>query len=325
MTAPLGIGLIGAGKHGSRYAGHLTADLGGVARLVVLCRRDRTAGEAAARAHGCRFTTEIGEVLAARDVDAVAVVVPPTLHADICEEAAAAGKAILVEKPLAPTLAAASRIRTALDRHPVPFMVAHTLRFNAVVRALGRRLDTIAPLQAIYLSQRFEPSSLAWLDRRQIAGGGIVIHTGVHSFDLLRVLAGAEPESAWCRTWQIYTRETEDNFAAQITLGGGICGTVVGSRSTASRNGLIEITGASGQLVGDHVHHLGYMIRERTRTPLDLGPETPTVLETLRAFVAAVRRGDPPPIGWEDGRAAVAVAEACYRSAASGRIETVAA
>jgi predicted dehydrogenase len=325
MTAPLGIALIGAGKHGSRYARHIAVDLGNAARLVVLCRRDRAAGEAAARAHGCRFTPEIGEVLAARDVDAVAAVVPPTLHADICEGAAAAGKAILVEKPLAPTLTAAARIRAALDRHPVPFMVAHTLRFNTVVRALAAHLETIAPVQTIFLSQRFERSSLAWLDRREIAGGGIVIHTGVHSFDLLRVLTGAEPESAWCRTWKVHTRETEDNFAAVIALGRGVRGMVLGSRSTAGRNGLIEITGAGGQLVGDHVHHFAYALRERTRTPLDLGPETPTVLETLRTFVAAVRRSETPPVGWEDGRAAVAVAEACYRSAASGSVETVAA
>jgi predicted dehydrogenase len=292
--------------------------------LVVICRRDHAAGEAVARVHGCRFTTEIGEVLAARDVDAVAVVVPPTLHADICEAAAAAGKAILVEKPLAPTLAAAVRIRAALDRHPVPFMVAHTLRFNTVVHALAARLETISPVQTIFLSQRFERSSLAWLDRREIAGGGIVVHTGVHSFDLLRVLGGAEPESAWCRTWQVHTQETEDNFAAMIALRGGVRGVVLGSRSTAGRNGLIEITGAGGQLVGDHVHHFAYLLRERTRTPIDLEPETPTVLATLRAFVAAVRHGDPPPVGWKDGRAAVAVAEACYRSAASGSIEAVA-
>ncbi len=323
IGGPLRIGLIGAGKHGSRYAQHIVADLQGIARLVVLCRRDRAAGETAARAFGCRFAAEIDEVTAASDVDAVVVVVPPTLNAVICERAAAAGKAILVEKPLAPTLAEATRIGAALAQHPVPFMVAHTLRFNAIVRALRQRIPDIAPLRHLYLSQRFEPSSLDWLDRRAIAGGGIVIHTGVHSFDLLRYFTDAEPESVWCRTWRIDTRETEDNFVAEIALHGGVRGTVMGSRSTAGRNGLIEIAGAGGQLVGDHVHHVAHMIRGRARTPIDVGSEQSTVLATLRAFVDAVQGGTPPPIHWEDGAAAVALAEACYRATASGTVVAV--
>lgn len=314
--APLRIGLIGAGKHGSRYAHHLVTDLVGEAQLVVLCQRDRDAGAAAARRYGCRFTPDIDEAAAAPDVDAVVVVVPPTLHAAICAKAAAAGKAILLEKPMAPSLADARLIGAALDRHPVAFMVAHTLRFNAVVGALRERLADIAPLISVHLSQRFEPSRLAWLDDPAVAGGGIVIHTGVHSFDLLRFFSGSEVESASCRTWQRHTRATEDNFSARLLLRGGIHATVTGSRSTEGRGGLIELVGERGQLVGDHTLHFGYLIQGRARTPLDLAPEAQTVLETLRAFVRAVHERARPPIGWHDGAAAVAMAAACYRSAA---------
>ncbi len=319
--APLRIALIGAGKHGSRYAHHLVTDLASEAELAVLCRRDRDAGAAAARRYGCRFTPDIDDAATASDVDAVVVVVPPTLHAAICARAAAAGKAILLEKPMAPSVADARRIGDALDRHRVPFMVAHTLRFNAVVRALRDRLVDIAPLVSVHLSQRFEPSQLGWLDDLAVAGGGIVIHTGVHSFDLLRFLTGSEVESASCRTWQRHTRATEDNFSAQLTLGGGVQATVTGSRSTEGRSGLIELVGERGQLVGDHTLHFAYLIRGRARTALDLGSEVQTVREALRAFVQSVGRDARPPIGWPDGAAAVAVAEACYRSAAAGRAE----
>jgi predicted dehydrogenase len=319
---PLRIGLVGGGKHGSRYLHHLVTDLRDEARLVALCRRDPEAGARTAREHGCRFTPDVGELVEDPGVDAVAVAVPPTLHVDICRRAAAAGKAILLEKPMAPSVADAERIREALDAHPVPFMVAHTLRFNSVVRALGERIAAIAPVHAIHLSQRFEPSALPWLDSRAVSGGGIVIHTGVHSFDLLRVFSHAEARSVWCRTWQIHTTETEDNFVAFVTLGGGpdgharIHATVEGSRSTGGRNGRIEIVGERGQLVGDHAHDVAYLIEGRRRTALPLAPPAATVLAALRAFVHAVRGGEPPPVGWEDGRAAVAIAEACYRSAA---------
>jgi predicted dehydrogenase len=296
---PLRIGLIGAGKHGSRYARHIVIDLPEELRLVALWRRDRVAGEAAARDYGCRYTPDIDAIVTARDVDAVAIVVPPTLHADICEAAAASGKAILLEKPAAPSPADAERIRAALARNRVPFMVA--------------------PLHTIFLSQRFEQSPLAWLDQPSVSGGGIIIHTGVHSFDLLRFFTGAEAESAFCRAWRAHTQNTEDNFVAHIALSGGISATVIGSRSTESRNGLIEVAGARGQLVADHFHQFAYLIRGSARTPIPTGPAVPTVRETLHAFAHAVRTGTAPPVGWQDGRAAVAIADACYRSLGLGR------
>ena len=90
---PPRIGLIGAGKHGSRYARHIVVDLHEELRLVALCRRDRAAGEAAAQQYGCRYTPDIDAILMSPNVDAVAIVVPPTLHAEICEAAIAAADA----------------------------------------------------------------------------------------------------------------------------------------------------------------------------------------------------------------------------------------
>ena len=95
-------------------------------------------------------------------------------------------------------------------------MVAHTLRFDSTIQTVRAHLPEIGPLHALYLSQRFEPSTLAWLDRRAESGGGIVLHTGVHSFDLLRFLTGLEVTRVWCRTAQVVTRETEDSFAMQL-------------------------------------------------------------------------------------------------------------
>jgi predicted dehydrogenase len=311
---PLRMGLIGTGKHGSRYAHHIVADLAQEMRLVAVCRRNRAAGEATAREYGCRYEPDPIRLLAASDIDAVAIVAPPTIHADVCVAAAEARKPILLEKPAATSATDIDRIEAALVRSPVPVMVAHTLRFNTVVRALQDHLGDIGPLRTVFLSQRFEQSPLAWLDRKSVAGGGIVLHTGVHSFDLLRVLTGAEAEWVHCRTSRIHTRETEDSFTAHIGLGRNVVAVVMGSRATDSRNGLIEITGAHGQLVADHVHHFAYRLHGTTRTPIELGPAVPTVREVLRSFADAIRTGTAPPIGWEDGRAAVTLAHACYQS-----------
>src|SRR5207247_849207 len=84
-------------------------------------------------------------------------------------------------------------------RAGVPVLRAHTLRWNAVVRAIRERLPSLGPLRALYLNQRFEVSSLPWLDDPRTAGGGIILHTGVHSFDLVRWVTGHEVARVWCR------------------------------------------------------------------------------------------------------------------------------
>ena len=320
---PLRLGLIGAGKHGLRYARHIVEDVP-EATLVALCRRDRPEGERAARAYRCAWTADFRELAADPGVDALVAAVPPGLHGAIVEAACRVGKPLLIEKPLAVSLDEARRIHALVANHGLRCMVAHTLRFNAVIRTIRAHLEEITPLQTVYLSQRFEPSELSWLDRRAEAGGGIVLHTGVHSFDLLRYLSGSEVAQVWAMMEGRFTRETEDTFTVMFrTRRTGIQGSVAGSRTTRGRSGLIELAGERGQLVGDHVHGFAYLLHDRQRRELVVGPDLPTVREVLRAFVDALARGGPFPVTVEDGLRAVAVADACYRSAARGEPVTV--
>ena len=318
----LRLGLVGAGKHGLRYARHIVEDVP-EAQLVALCRRDRTEGERAAATYRCAWVDDFRRLVSDPGIDAIVVAVPPSLHTQVVEAACQAGKPLLLEKPLAVNLVEARRIRDLVAAHGVRCMVAHTLRFNTVVCALRTHLSEIAPLQTVSLSQRFEPSSLDWLDRRAEAGGGIALHTGVHSFDLLRYLSGLEVDRVWALLEHHFTRETEDAFTLVYTMRGfPLPGVVAGSRTTLGRSGLIELVGERGQLVGDHVHGFAYLLRGRERRELPVMPPVPTVREALRAFVTALSEGTPFPITVDDGLRAVAVADACYRSAE--RRETVA-
>ena len=311
----LGIGIIGTGKHGLRYVRHLIDEVED-ARLVAVCRRDAREGAAVAAAHGCAFHADWRALVEDPHVDAVVTVVPPILNAPIAEAACRAGKHLLLEKPLAPTVEAARRIAAAVRASGVRAMVAQTLRFDATVAAVRAHLGVIAPLHAITLSQRFEPSSLAWLDRLAESGGGVLLHTGIHSIDLLRVLSGHEVVDVSCMTARVLTRETEDNFVMVARLDApGLLAHISGSRAAAARTGLIELAGAGGQIVADHVHAAAWLIQGRTSTPIPVPSPVPTVREVLRAFVAGVRTGAPMPVTVDDGLRAVAVAEAGYRSA----------
>jgi predicted dehydrogenase len=314
----IAVGLIGAGKHGRRYVNHIGGDVPELV-LAALSRRDAVAGNAQAGALGCRFHADWRALVADPAVDAVIAVVPPTLHPEIAVAVAAARKPLVVEKPLAPTGAAARAMVRVLRAAGVPVLMAHTLRWNTVARAIQERLAGLGPLRALWVNQRFEPSPLAWLDDPAQAGGGIILHTGVHSFDLVRWLTGHEVARVWCRTARIDTDRTEDNFVAVLELDGSPALVAAsGSRSTAGRSGLIDVAAVRGQLVGDHTHGFAYDLRGLERTPLPLGEMVPTVREALRAFVRLVLDGERPPVEVEDGARAVMIAEACLRSAESG-------
>ncbi len=309
----LGVGIVGSGKHGERYLRHV-GEVAGL-HLVALCRRDRARGEAQARTYGCRYHADAEQLIDDPDVGAVVLVVPPTLNARLAVRAAHAGKALLIEKPLAATLDDCRRIAAAVDAAGVTAMIAHTLRFNAVVAALRAALPAIGPLHAAAITQRFEPSVLAWLDQPEVAGGGIILYTGVHSFDLLRYLSGSEARRVSAHASRVATRDTEDNFGVVVELERGpLLALVGGSRATAGRSGAIEIAGRDGQLTGDHVHGHAALLVGTERRPLDVGPPVATVAAALHEFGAALAERRAPSITIADGAAAVALAEACYRS-----------
>jgi predicted dehydrogenase len=87
-----------------------------------------------------------------------------------------------------------------------------------------------------------------------------------------------------------------------------IIASVMGSRATKGRNGLIEVAGEKGQLIADHVHNYLYEVNGMKRRTIELGDPAPTVLEVLKAFYDGLARGVPFPVSIEDGAIAVAIA-----------------
>ena len=320
----IAVGLIGAGKHGQRYAHHVVRDVPEL-RLAALSRQDHARSAEQARQLGCRYHDTWQALVDDPAVEAVVAAVPPSLHPDVAGAVARRRKPLLIEKPLATTGAVACEVARMLRAAAVPCLMAHTLRWNAVVTAMRERIAGLGPLRAMLLNQRFEPSTLGWLDDPTAAGGGIVLHTGVHSFDLVRWLTGREIVRVTCRTFRASTIRTEDNFLAVLELEGSEALVAVnGSRATAGRSGLIDVAGAEGQLLGDHALGWCFSIRGLERTPVPLPETVPTVREAQRAFVRLIVAGETPRTSLEDGARAVLVAEACYRSAERGAAVAVA-
>ncbi len=318
------VGLIGLGKHGGRYARHLHEDFPDV-ELAAVSRRNPDKLAAVAGELGAAAFSDYRELIERGGVEALIVVVPPTLHVDILRCAARAGIPVLLEKPAAPNGAAGRELLAIARANPIPVMVAQTLRYNGVVRALRAGGESIGPVRSLSFTQRFEPSPLGWLDDPAQSGGGIVLHTGVHAFDLLPLLSGYAIDTVTCQTGAVHTRHTEDNFVATIRLGGGAAlATVSCARTAGARNGHIEVAGERGTLFGDHVLNHAERVVGTHVERLSLDGPVPTVREVLRDFFAALRSGTPMPITLADGLRAVAIADACYAAAHSGQITPVA-
>ncbi|MCE3222882.1 MAG: putative Oxidoreductase, family [Nitrospira sp.] len=311
--APLGIGLIGLGRHGSRYVKHLVNDLP-EARLVAVSRRRTGEGHGLAVGTTVPCYPDYRRLIADPHVEAVVVVTPPALNREICLAVAQAKKALLVEKPLALTATDAHAIAQAARQAGQVMMTAQTLRFDAAVVALQERQAQIGALHYLSLASRMEPHGLSE-DLRAFGGRGCLLETGIHLLDLIRVFTKDEVEAVSCAMDVVPPHGAEGRVVGRFTTSRGLVGLLDVSRVSSGRIGRLELIGAEGQLSADWCSQKVVQVSARHGAGEWSTAADPTVLRTLRAFVRAVRETLPPPISIEDGQRAVEIAEACYSSA----------
>lgn len=314
----IGIGLIGLGRHGSRYARHLLEGVPGC-HLAAVSRQDAQAGARFAAEHGLPFCADWRSLLLRPDVRAVLVCTPPSLNREICLAAAKAGKALLIEKPLALSSADAKEMVAAAAAAGVPLMTAQTLRFTPVLRRLKERLPAVGPVEYFSLFMRGERPPHAWLDQPEVAGGGVVLEIGIHLFDLLRYLTGQEPVEVLCETARRHTQRLEDLAHLRFLLPGGVRCYVEVSRVSGGRLCRAEAIGQKGQLLADVGTSTLTRVEGWKVAESEAVPDQPTLVPVLQAFARSLYQNAPMPVTGEDGQRAVAMAEAAYQSAAQGR------
>ncbi len=315
---PVRLGLVGVGAHGERYARHIANDVA-EAELRALCRRDAEAGARAASEWDVAFEPTVEAMVARPDVDAVVVVTPPAHHLVACRVALRAKKPILVEKPMVATLAEALELRRLVGAAGVPLMLAQTLRYDAVLIEVQRRLEELGAIVQVRLAQRLEPSPAAWQHAHNAAGAGSILLTGVHLFDTAAWLFGDRIDTVYCVARQVENLYNEDFFAASVTLAStGIHADLEISKYTQSRSCRIEVVGERGQLLGDYWNHRLFWEAGREQVELPLGPRVFTVEATVRDFCRRLIGGEPMPITAADGVQTLAAVDACYRSVAAG-------
>jgi predicted dehydrogenase len=307
------VGIIGTGKHGSRYARHIVNDVSGL-ELSAICRRSPKRREQA-KEWKCRSYEDWRELVGDDQVEAVISVVPPTLNLAIATACATAGKPLLVEKPLAADSAQASRIVALFEQSGLPLTVGQTLRYNRVIQLLRERLPHLGSLYSFATNQRLEPSTLGWHEQPELAGAGVSFHTAVHIFDALRYITGQEIRRVMAITGRRHNAALEDMLLALIEMEGGVQGVVDCSKVGAARSGRFEFVCKNGQLHGDQIYNTCREIHHSERTVVDPGEPVGTIIPLLLDWRDFLKNQGPNPISGSDGLKAVSVCEACLRSA----------
>jgi predicted dehydrogenase len=317
MTS-FGIGLIGLGRHGMRYARHLLEPLPR-ARLVAVSRRDAVQGKAFAAEHGVRFYQDYRDLIADTDIRAIIVVTPPSLAHPICLEAVRVGKPALIEKPLACTGTEAREMVRAADSAGIPLMTAQTLRFNEAILAFKAKLDTVAPRRYLTMAAHIELHPGLGKDSQDYGGRGVLLEIGIHLLDLVRFLTGEEVAEVRCGVEPRGSGTPELRALVDLRTTGNMPCTLDVSRVNAGRIGRGEWIGEHGRLTVDWVRHRLCRMSSGLAVEEWNVPDRPTVAATIHAFLEALELGTPMPITGKDGQKAVELADACYESAETGQ------
>ncbi len=336
MTRRLKLALIGCGAI-SRY--HLDGIAEGSGRIEITAAvdTDPDRAEAVAAETGASVFTSLEEALDAGDFDAVDIMLPHDLHEWAATACLAAGRHVLLEKPMAPTLDGCDRILEAAARAETAFMVAENAQYwPEIVRAaelieegaIGEVVTARAAFVCEFDTYWF-PDARAWRLDRGRTGGGIVIDGGSHWMRPLRMWLGEIDEVIAVLGHPLGSMEGESLCRAIFRFRSGLVAgfdalmldTVLGPdpwwRITGTRGEILIDGGFEGGLrLFDGDHREGRRVMDPAGYPKSFGPQ-------LEDFARVVLDGAEPAAPAEHSLGELRTALALYRSAASSAWEKV--
>lgn len=279
MTDLLRMGVVGTGSLGFHHA-RILRDVPGVEMVGIHDHRAERAAEVAAEL-GVTAHDSLESLL--DRTDAVVVAVPTTSHESVAIAALARGVHTLIEKPMAPDLAAADRILAAADRSGAVVQIGHVERFNAAVRAAEPWLDR--PL--FVESHRMAPFSPRSTDV------AVVLDLMIHDVDLVGSLVGGGVTDIAASGVPVLTPNV-DIANARLTFDTGAVANLTASRVSMERMRKIRIFQPSGYLSLNLAEGTGEFLRLKRGIPALGGDGLPEVpAEGLAALVERVElQGD---------------------------------
>lgn len=327
--AVLGCGRIGR-MHAANIAAHPRAELAAV--------YDVHAPSAAevSQAHGVPALESADAVFASDQIDAVLIATATETHADYIEKAVAADKAALCEKPIDLSLDRVNRCAEAIRGATVPIQLGFNRRFDPGHRAARDAMQAgeIGALHQVVITSRdpgMPPRSY------YEAAGGLLRDMTIHDFDLARFMLGDEPVEVFATAGRLIDpdlmNELDDYDTAMIvmrTADGKQCHINNSRTAVYGYDQRVELLGTNGMLLSDNrkAHEMRRYSEARVEASepylfFFIERYKEAFMAEIGAFVDAIENGTEPEVGFDDGRQALVLAEAAYRSIAEGRVVKV--
>ncbi len=352
MDSPLRIGLVGCGMIGQIHADGLKklADEG---EIVPVAAADPSAEARDAVARNCpfsRFTSDPAAVISDPEVDAVMVTSPTASHRELVLAVVDAGKALLCEKPLAPTFQLVEELCDAVGTSGLPAQVGFHSRFHPLISELreavhsgelGRPMGYTLRDDQYWPTGQVVPGHSSWRSDRVQAGGGALLEHSIHAVDILCWIFGPVSR-VHAQTRSVFGFEVEDVATVMLEHESGVVGTLLtvfnGVRGREERrievfleSGAVEVT--TDFIVGAAEDSFMIQRPDRDAVRADLPAIRDAHFERMGilrrdflfytypadlAWVRAVRYQSVVSPDFEDARRAHRVVDAAYRSAAKG-------
>ena len=341
---PYGFAIIGTGMI-SRFHARALADVRG-AKLVGCCDRVPRLAKKFAEDEDCTAYSDLRQLLADPDVDAVAIATPSGAHMEPAVAAARAGKHVIVEKPLEVTLKRCDRIIRACEEAGVKLATIFPSRFHDSSVKLKRAVDegrfgrlTLGDAYVKWFRTQEYYDSGAWRGTWKLDGGGALMNQAIHTVDLLAWLMGPVDEiQAQIATLAHKRIEVEDVATATLKFANGALGVI--EATTAAYPGYlkrIELHGSEGTAVLEEEDLKAWDFAKKSRADAAILKAMKTKKSTgggaadpaaighhghalqLRDFVQAIRTNGTPAVDGPEGRRAVEIILAIYKSAMTGR------
>jgi predicted dehydrogenase len=347
MSTPFGFALVGCGMI-ARYHARAIQEIPGsrVAALVSRTPANAAALVAETGIPPCPVFTSVEEAVKAPGVDAVIVTTPSGAHLGPALAAAAAGKHVVVEKPLEISGERCQRIIDACDRAGVQLCTIFPSRFadaNVTLKAAveaGRfgRLTLGEASNKWWRSQKYYDEG-GWKGTQALDGGGALMNQAIHNVDLLLWMMGPAVTVCGLTATLAHERiEVEDTAVAAIRFASGALGVLIGTTSVyPGYPKQIAIHGDKGSAVIEEQDVLRWdfepavpedaavKARFAARVGASGGAADPRSItheghrRQLADFVDAVRTGRPPKVDGREGKKAVDLICAIYESNRTGR------
>lgn len=320
------VAVIGAGKMGRTHAEAYAAIPN--AELVAICDSRTDAAEELANEFSAKAVADVATLLKEFEVDAVDVCTPTPSHLDVIKAAAAAGKHVACEKPLARTISQAMEADRVCEEAGVTLFVAHVVRWFPEYKRLrdlilsGAIGDTVEIRASRVSKAPFRPDN--WLMNMQ-ASGGAVLDMAVHEFDWLRWCYGSV-RRVYARG--LYSSGIPDADYALVTLrfDSGVIAHV--EASWMRPNGFetsVEVAGTEGLLEYRNDRAVALVIEPKGGQASKLNCEfVNPYQQELQHFVDCLDAGKAPDVTGKDGIESVRIAEAALRSITTGQPVTLA-